>query len=179
MRITLATLEAYYNMPLTTAAKQLKVSNTMLKKLCRKYGIQRWPHRQIRSIDKEVAKHQEARARATSMAEVTASEARIALLEKKRVIVTKTASCGLNASLRSAIFMARPGEIDAEQLFSSGKFCANCMFTLLFYLVLLSAVSCVHFFDSMHRDCCILRVITAATCVLLILLSVIHCLQVQ
>jgi RWP-RK domain len=121
MRITLATLEAYYNMPLTTAAKQLKVSNTMLKKLCRKYGIQRWPHRQIRSIDKEVAKHQEARARATSMAEVTASEARIALLEKKRVIVTKTASCGLNASLRSAIFMARPGEIDAEQLFSSGK----------------------------------------------------------
>ncbi|CAM9679646.1 unnamed protein product, partial [Discosporangium mesarthrocarpum] len=47
-------LEEHYDQPLVEVAKILGVSITMLKKVCRKYRIQRWPHRQIRSIDKTV-----------------------------------------------------------------------------------------------------------------------------
>ncbi|KAG5179367.1 RWP-RK domain-containing protein, partial [Tribonema minus] len=72
-RVSLAVLEGCYNIPLTAAAKKLKVSNTMLKKLCRRYGIQRWPHRQIRSIDKEMQKHQEMRAHAPTATEAALS----------------------------------------------------------------------------------------------------------
>jgi RWP-RK domain len=50
--ITLELLQSYYNVPLAELAKELGLSLTLLKKICRKFGIQRWPHRQIRSLNK-------------------------------------------------------------------------------------------------------------------------------
>lgn len=49
--ITLAELSHYFNMPITQASKELKVGLTVLKKRCREFGIPRWPHRKMKSLD--------------------------------------------------------------------------------------------------------------------------------
>jgi hypothetical protein len=38
-------------MPITQASKELKVGLTVLKKRCREFGIPRWPHRKMKSLD--------------------------------------------------------------------------------------------------------------------------------
>jgi hypothetical protein len=42
-------------MPINQVAKELGVCATILKKICRKNGIPRWPHRKIKSLDKMIA----------------------------------------------------------------------------------------------------------------------------
>lgn len=49
--ITLQELSQYFSMPITQASKELKVGLTVLKKRCRQFGIPRWPHRKMKSID--------------------------------------------------------------------------------------------------------------------------------
>lgn len=44
-------LAHYFNMPITQASKELKVGLTVLKKRCRIFGIPRWPHRKMKSIN--------------------------------------------------------------------------------------------------------------------------------
>eukprot|EP00250_Pteridium_aquilinum_P014851 c22236_g1_i1 orf=314-1279(-) len=44
-------LTHYFNMPITQASKELKVGLTVLKKRCRIFGIPRWPHRKMKSIN--------------------------------------------------------------------------------------------------------------------------------
>eukprot|EP01116_Phalansterium_solitarium_P023660 TRINITY_DN8404_c0_g1_i1.p1 TRINITY_DN8404_c0_g1~~TRINITY_DN8404_c0_g1_i1.p1 ORF type:complete len:359 (+),score=74.90 TRINITY_DN8404_c0_g1_i1:89-1165(+) len=46
------TLAKYFHRPINDVAKELGVCSTVLKKICRLNGIQRWPHRKIRSLDK-------------------------------------------------------------------------------------------------------------------------------
>ncbi|XP_017609297.1 protein RKD2-like [Gossypium arboreum] len=43
-------ISQYFYMPITKAAKELKVGLTLLKKRCRELGIRRWPHRKLRSL---------------------------------------------------------------------------------------------------------------------------------
>ena len=47
-------LRAYFHLPIVEVAKQLGICTTLLKKICRKCKIKRWPYRQIRSITKSV-----------------------------------------------------------------------------------------------------------------------------
>lgn len=49
--ITLSELSQYFHMPITQAAKELKVGLTVLKKRCREFGIPRWPHRKMKSLE--------------------------------------------------------------------------------------------------------------------------------
>eukprot|EP00741_Cyanophora_paradoxa_P023734 tig00021616_g22925.t1 len=49
-------LAQYFHLPINEAAKRLSMCCTSLKKLCRKHGIKRWPHRKIKSLDKAIAK---------------------------------------------------------------------------------------------------------------------------
>uniref|UniRef100_A0A7I4ASS1 RWP-RK domain-containing protein n=1 Tax=Physcomitrium patens TaxID=3218 RepID=A0A7I4ASS1_PHYPA len=49
--ITLHELSQYFHMPITQASKELKVGLTVLKKRCREFGIPRWPHRKMKSLD--------------------------------------------------------------------------------------------------------------------------------
>lgn len=44
------TIALYFNMPITLAAKELKIGLTLLKKRCRELSIQRWPHRKLKSL---------------------------------------------------------------------------------------------------------------------------------
>jgi hypothetical protein len=49
--ITLHELSQYFHMPITQASKELKVGLTVLKKRCREFGIPRWPHRKMKSLE--------------------------------------------------------------------------------------------------------------------------------
>ena len=48
---TLSELSYYFQYPINEAAEKLGICATVLKKICRKNGVSRWPHRKIKSID--------------------------------------------------------------------------------------------------------------------------------
>lgn len=48
--ITFEQLTKYFHLPINDVAKELGICATMLKKICRKNGIPRWPHRKVRTI---------------------------------------------------------------------------------------------------------------------------------
>ena len=41
-------------MPIAAVAHKFGICVTLLKKICRRHGIQRWPHRQIRGLQKSI-----------------------------------------------------------------------------------------------------------------------------
>ncbi|CAL5018339.1 unnamed protein product [Urochloa decumbens] len=49
--ITLFDIAQYFHLPIKEASKALKIGVSALKGKCRKYGIPRWPHRKIKSLD--------------------------------------------------------------------------------------------------------------------------------
>jgi hypothetical protein len=52
--ITFEQLTKYFHLPINDVAKELGICATMLKKICRKNGIPRWPHRKIKSLNKMI-----------------------------------------------------------------------------------------------------------------------------
>lgn len=52
--IQLDDLKQCFNMPIAAVARKFGICATLLKKICRRHGIQRWPHRQIRSLQKSI-----------------------------------------------------------------------------------------------------------------------------
>ncbi|KAK3224356.1 hypothetical protein Dsin_011381 [Dipteronia sinensis] len=50
-KISLNDLVKYFDLPILEASRNLKVGLTVLKKKCREFGIPRWPHRKIKSLD--------------------------------------------------------------------------------------------------------------------------------
>jgi len=49
--ITLVDIAQYFHLPIRDASKTLKIGVSILKRKCRQYGIPRWPHRKIKSLD--------------------------------------------------------------------------------------------------------------------------------
>ncbi|CAN6234329.1 unnamed protein product [Urochloa humidicola] len=49
--IALVDIAQYFHLPIKEASKALDIGVTTLKGKCRKYGIPRWPHRKIKSLD--------------------------------------------------------------------------------------------------------------------------------
>eukprot|EP00656_Telonema_subtile_P032467 TRINITY_DN3565_c0_g1_i4.p1 TRINITY_DN3565_c0_g1~~TRINITY_DN3565_c0_g1_i4.p1 ORF type:complete len:310 (+),score=28.48 TRINITY_DN3565_c0_g1_i4:152-1081(+) len=47
-------LKQYFNLPLTEAAKLSGVCPTVFKKICRKNGITKWPHRKLKSLQTKI-----------------------------------------------------------------------------------------------------------------------------
>ncbi|KAH3766282.1 hypothetical protein Pelo_1876 [Pelomyxa schiedti] len=47
-------LRNYFHLPIQVVAGELGVCTTMLKQLCRKNGIQRWPYRKIQSLNNSI-----------------------------------------------------------------------------------------------------------------------------
>ena len=45
-------LSHLFHLPINEAAKELDICTSVLKKICRKLGIKRWPHRKIKSLDR-------------------------------------------------------------------------------------------------------------------------------
>ena len=44
-------LSRYFHMPINDVSSELGICATLLKKICRRHGIKRWPHRKIKSLD--------------------------------------------------------------------------------------------------------------------------------
>jgi hypothetical protein len=45
--ISFDTLKKYFDMPMSYAARSMKISDTYLKKVCLKFNISRWPYRKL------------------------------------------------------------------------------------------------------------------------------------
>eukprot|EP00871_Galdieria_phlegrea_P002153 jgi/Galph1/2939/GphlegSOOS_G1618.1 len=56
--IDMETLKSHFHLPMVEASKRLGVCVTVLKKICRRFGIARWPHRKLRSVAKHIEKHE-------------------------------------------------------------------------------------------------------------------------
>lgn len=52
--LSLDELAQYFHLPIAEAAKEIGVCATVLKKICRKNNVPRWPHRKIKSINKMI-----------------------------------------------------------------------------------------------------------------------------
>lgn len=52
-------LAEYFHLPINEAARHLNICPTVLKKICRKNGLPRWPHRKLQSITRELEKLRE------------------------------------------------------------------------------------------------------------------------
>jgi hypothetical protein len=50
--ISYSKLSNYFSMPITQAARELKIGLTVFKKKCREFGIPRWPHRKMKSLER-------------------------------------------------------------------------------------------------------------------------------
>ncbi|CBJ30953.1 Putative NIN-like transcription factor [Ectocarpus siliculosus] len=119
-RLPLEVLECFYHVPLNVAAQQLNVSLTMLKKLCRAYGVKRWPHRQVSSLDKTTSKLEDKiKTRRDGGKDAPSLVRKLTQARKRRKVIIKTASAGLDASVLNSIFTCRPGDIDEDMLLSS------------------------------------------------------------
>ena len=51
-KITLDIITKYFDLIINDAANKIGVCTSVLKKICRKNGIKRWPYRKIKSIKK-------------------------------------------------------------------------------------------------------------------------------
>ncbi|KAJ6382639.1 hypothetical protein OIU77_031137 [Salix suchowensis] len=49
-KLTLNDFREYFHLPIEDAARKLELCPTVVKKICRKHGMTRWPHRKIKSI---------------------------------------------------------------------------------------------------------------------------------
>ena len=55
MAISRETMSHYFHLPIDRAAKQLNVGLSVLKKQFREVGIQRWPYRKLKSLQKMIS----------------------------------------------------------------------------------------------------------------------------
>ncbi|KAF7098389.1 hypothetical protein CFC21_100135 [Triticum aestivum] len=46
----------YFHLPIVEAAEKLDICTTVLKGICRRVGVQRWPHRKVKKIDRQITK---------------------------------------------------------------------------------------------------------------------------
>lgn len=54
--IPLEVLSTYFHLPINDACKALGICSTSLKKICRRHGVVRWPHRKVKSMESKLAK---------------------------------------------------------------------------------------------------------------------------
>ncbi|CAH2076629.1 unnamed protein product [Thlaspi arvense] len=75
--LSLEDLSKYFGVPIVEASRNLNVGLTVLKKKCRQFGIPRWPHRKIKSLDslihdlQEEAEKQQEKNKAAALAVAT------------------------------------------------------------------------------------------------------------
>ncbi|KAL7591060.1 hypothetical protein Lser_V15G33652 [Lactuca serriola] len=54
-KLTMKDLVDYFHIPIEVAAKEIRVCPTVIKKICRKHGLLRWPYRKIKSIERKIS----------------------------------------------------------------------------------------------------------------------------
>ncbi|CAN1137894.1 Protein RKD1 [Linum perenne] len=102
-------LAKYFHMPITKAARELKVGLTALKKRCRELGVKRWPHRKLKSLQKLIDNVSRMAEAVESEEGVGRLEKAIRLLENERKMLDESPDLELGTStkrLRQACFKA-------------------------------------------------------------------------
>ncbi|GLJ33331.1 hypothetical protein SUGI_0670610 [Cryptomeria japonica] len=84
--ISYSELSQYFHMPITQAAKELKVGLTVLKKRCREFGIPRWPHRKMKSLGNLINNIQELVKSNAGVSQARLTNAVEILKEQKRLM---------------------------------------------------------------------------------------------
>ncbi|KAE8100076.1 hypothetical protein FH972_018005 [Carpinus fangiana] len=75
-KLTLKDVGHYFHLPIEEAARRMKLCPTVLKKICRRDGMNRWPHRKVKSIQRQISSltasldSNNAEARANAQAEI-------------------------------------------------------------------------------------------------------------
>ncbi|ERN17212.1 hypothetical protein AMTRI_Chr09g33970 [Amborella trichopoda] len=89
--IALSDLSKHFNVPMAEASRNLKVGLTVLKRKCREFGIPRWPHRKIKSLDSLIHDLQDEVKRQERENEAAAKAAtkRRKLLERERETIER------------------------------------------------------------------------------------------
>lgn len=82
--LTLEQLRVHFGKPIVQVARELGICTTFLKKICRRCGIKRWPHRQIRSLARTAHMLRQLQAQAESDADRVKYARQIALVEDKQ-----------------------------------------------------------------------------------------------
>lgn len=86
--LSLEELRGHFGKPIVEVAKEFGICTTFLKKICRRCGIKRWPHRQVRSLSRTIQMLHQAEANASSPQERAKFLNQIAQLEaKKRAVI--------------------------------------------------------------------------------------------
>ncbi|TQD85915.1 hypothetical protein C1H46_028532 [Malus baccata] len=80
--IALSDLAKYFDLPIVEASRNLNVGLTVLKKKCREFGIPRWPHRKIKSLDSLIRDLQEE----TEIQQKENKAAALAVLKRQRML---------------------------------------------------------------------------------------------
>lgn len=100
-KVSFETLKQYFSLPITAAAQELGVCATMLKKLCRQYGVKRWPHRKIQSIDDRIRTLERALAKPGQTAESKQTRRHeLAILRQKRETIINNPNAPVSVSER-------------------------------------------------------------------------------
>lgn len=86
--ISFEELSQYFHLPINQVAKELKVCATILKKICRRNGISRWPHRKIRSIEKRIGNLEQSYAKTPEEREELTKEMDILQTKKQEILRT-------------------------------------------------------------------------------------------
>ncbi|KAK4598986.1 hypothetical protein RGQ29_009183 [Quercus rubra] len=75
-KLTLEEVGRHFHLPIEEASRRMKLCPTVLKKICRRYGIHRWPYRKVKSIRRQISNltaslnSHDAEARANAQAEI-------------------------------------------------------------------------------------------------------------
>ncbi|KAJ9183627.1 hypothetical protein P3X46_007452 [Hevea brasiliensis] len=91
-KLTLKDFDPYFHLPIEEAARLMNICPTVVKKICRKYGMSRWPFRKIKSIEKQILSLR-ANSISINAEERARTEAEIQRLEQK---ISKLCAGGKN-----------------------------------------------------------------------------------
>lgn len=121
--MTLNELRPHFNKPMAVVAKELGVCITLMKKICRRNGLVRWPHRRIRSLVNRITSLQVIAATATG-AEKKRFQSQIgALREELSAVIQnpneKSRKAQADARARSPSAMLMQDDADTEASLSA------------------------------------------------------------
>ncbi|KAG9413150.1 hypothetical protein AC1031_016171 [Aphanomyces cochlioides] len=101
--ISIEELREHFDQPIVEVARFFGICITLMKKVCRRNGIKRWPHRQIRSLTKSISSMEAAMMTATG-AEREKYEGQIQTLKMKRDAVIADPNKEVSVSLSKCEF---------------------------------------------------------------------------
>ncbi|XP_060210519.1 uncharacterized protein LOC132637450 [Lycium barbarum] len=81
-KLRLKDFAGYLHLPIETAAKKLNICPTVMKKVCRRDGLSRWPFRKIKSVRRKISQREKSLS-SNDVEERTSAKADIAKLEQE------------------------------------------------------------------------------------------------